>query len=121
MNKLFLLIFLFTGIITKAQDSLLTLKQAVEICLQNNYEIKIAGNSFEQQKNNNTAGNAGMLPSVDFNGSYTKSSNSLKQKYNTNVEVERDASKATSLIADLGAEWTIFNGLKMFNTKEKLS
>ncbi len=104
-----------------SQDSLLKFQKAVEILLNNNYDIRIAGNNRFQAENNNSAGNAGMLPRIDANGSYTKSSNSLKQKYNTGNEVNRTAASADNTSGDIGGVWTIFDGLKMFGTKEKLS
>ena len=96
-------------------------KQAIEIGLKNNYDIRISNNESGKQENNNTSGNAGMLPELDANGTYSKSSNSLKQKYNTGAEVNRDASASTNLNASLNLGWTIFDGMKMFRTKEKLS
>ena len=120
-NKNFLFFLLLFPLKMFSQDSLLTLQQAIEISLKNNYEIRIASNKSEQQENNNKAGNAGMLPNLDANGSYTRSSNSLKQKYSNNLEVNRNASVSTNAVADLGANWTIFDGMKMFSTKDKLS
>jgi outer membrane protein TolC len=104
-----------------AQDTLLTFQQALEISLNNNYELRVAGNEISQAMNNDAAGNAGMLPSLDANASYTKSSNSLDQKYTTGTEVNRTASATTNTSANLVAGWTVFDGLKMFYTKEKLS
>ena len=90
-----------------SQDSLLTIQQAIEISLKNNYDIRIATNNKDQQENNNSAGNSGMLPTLDANASYTRSSNSLKQKYSNNLEVNRNASLSTNAVADLAATWTI--------------
>ncbi len=119
LGTLLLVFFLFPEIIL-SQDSLLRYQDAIAISLNANYNIQIAQNRFIQAANLNTPGNAGMLPKVDVNGAYTKSSNSLNQKYNTGNEVKRDASEATNTSADIGAVWTIFDGLKMFSTKEKL-
>lgn len=104
-----------------SQDTLLTIQQALEIALKNNYDIQIAGNRTQQSLNNNSAGNAGMLPDINASGSYTRSSYELKQEYSSGLDVERDASVSTSTLGDLGARWTIFDGLKMFYTKSKLS
>lgn len=122
IKKRFLLFFLIFPLHIHAQvDSLLTLKQAIEIALKNNFDIRLANNNTEHQNNENTIGNAGMLPNVDLNGTYKRSNNSLKQKYNSGEEVNSDASVSTNTMADLGATWTIFDGLKMFRTKEKLT
>src|SRR4051794_31790565 len=96
-----ILFFLILPVRLLAQDSLLTLQNAIEISLKNNYDIRIAGNLSEQQENNNTIGNAGMLPGVDASGSYTRSTNSLKQTYNTGTEINRDAAVSKTTTADL--------------------
>ena len=116
-----LIIIFFSTMKIFSQDSLLKFQRAVEIVLDKNYDIRIADNNNIQAENNNTIGNAGMLPRIDATGAYTKSSNSLKQKYNTGNEVNRNASSASNTNGDIGASWTIFDGLKMFSTKEKLS
>lgn len=120
-NKYILLFLFFIPLRIFSQDSILTLQQAIEISLKNNYDIRIFTNIKKQQENNNSVGNSGMLPTIDANTSYTRSSNSLKQKYSNNLEVNRNASLSTNAVADLAATWTIFDGMKMFNTKEKLS
>ncbi len=104
-----------------SQDSLLTLQEAIGISLKKNFDIRISSNISEQARNNNTAGNAGMLPSLYADGSYSHSSNTLKQNYSTGLEVNRDAAVSTNLSGDLGATWTIFDGTRMFATKNKLS
>ena len=62
-----------------------------------------------------------MLPNINATGSYSHSSNSIKQKYSNGQEVNSDASASTSQVGNIGATWTIFDGLRMFRTKEKLS
>jgi outer membrane protein len=54
------------GIATvKAQTTpLLTLREAVEIALKNNYNIVLAKNNKAIAQNNVTIGNAGFLPSL---------------------------------------------------------
>ncbi len=120
--KIILIFFLIFPLHIYAQeDSVLSLLQAIELALKNNFDIRLAHNNNEQQNNENTIGNAGMLPNVDLTGTYKRSNNSLKQKYNSGDEVNSDASLSTNTVADLGATWTIFDGLKMFYTKEKLT
>ena len=89
--------------------------------MSNNYDIKISANLSERQENDNTIGNAGMLPIIDATGSYSHSSYTIKQKYSNGQEVNGDASASTSQVGNIGATWTIFDGLRMFRTKEKLS
>src|SRR5437867_568392 len=50
-----------------AQKEKLSLEQAIAMALKNNYSISIAGNNAEIARNNNTLGNAGMLPGLAIN------------------------------------------------------
>jgi outer membrane protein len=56
-------VFQFTNL--NAQT--LTLDEAIQIALEKNYDIQIAKNEMAIASNNNRAGNAGMLPSLDAN------------------------------------------------------
>ena len=49
------------------QDSSFTMKQAVDLALQQNLDIQIAGSELEIAKVNNNWGNAGALPTVNLN------------------------------------------------------
>jgi outer membrane protein len=115
------LLFIFIPWIIMAQDSLLTLQRAVEIALENNFNIRISKNISEQAQNNNSAGNAGMLPNIDVYGSYTNANTNIHQEYNNGSEIERDNSGSDNINADIAFTWTIFDGLRMFYSKEKLS
>ncbi|MFZ7144862.1 MAG: TolC family protein, partial [Bacteroidota bacterium] len=115
----FLLLFLFSCTLS-AQEAKLTIENAVKNALEKNYDVQIYSNLSEIEKNNNTIGNAGMLPNVDVNGSYTNSTNDLKQEYNTGNEIKRDASGSTNTNLDAGLVWTVFDGMKMFHTRKKL-
>lgn len=119
-NKFVLLFLLFASFTVCGQESKLTIENAVKSALEKNYDVLIYSNLTEIEANNNTIGNAGMLPNVDVNGSYTNSTNDLKQEYNTGAEVNRDASGSTNTNIDAGLVWTVFDGMKMFHTKKKL-
>ena len=67
-------------IFTVAQDTL-TLSQAIKIGLEKNFSIRLARNSYSIAKNNNTLGNAGMLPWVEANGGWRLSSDETEQTF----------------------------------------
>ncbi|HRH67536.1 MAG TPA: TolC family protein, partial [Bacteroidia bacterium] len=103
-----------------AQDSLLTLDKAIEISMVNNYDVRITAIEKDQNKNSDHAGMAGMLPRVDLNGTYSKSSQNTKQSYASGLEVNRDNVGSDNLSANATLSWIVFDGLKMFATREKL-
>jgi outer membrane protein TolC len=100
---------------------MVSLKQAYEIALKNNYSIQLANSELEISKRNNTIGNAGMLPSLT--GSLTQDNQVIdtKQKFLSGAENNRDGAKSNSLNANVELGWTIFNGMKMFATRSKLN
>ena len=57
-NKIFLFIFIVPFQMFGQMDSLLTLQQAIEISLKNNFDILLSKNLTEQHDNENTPGNA---------------------------------------------------------------
>lgn len=102
-----------------AQDSL-SLKDVVEIALQNNYAISIARNQLAIADNNNNIGNAGFLPTISLNGSSNTSENVTSQDYLNGPSVTQAKASSSNLVGGAALNWTIFDGLKMFATKSKL-
>jgi outer membrane protein len=103
-----------------AQD-LLTLEQAVNMALKNNFDILLARSEADIDKVNNTSGNAGMLPGVTVNGTYSKSSISLDQKLSNGTNISRPDASSSNINSNVTLSWTVFDGLKMFVTKQKLN
>ncbi len=102
-------------------QNLITLDEAINIALKNNYGILVARNDADISKTNNTMGNAGMLPNVSVFGSGNYELNNVKQNYSTGVETNYSGLSSTSLNAGTELSWTLFDGGKMFITKNKLN
>ncbi|WP_171593683.1 TolC family protein [Marinifilum caeruleilacunae] len=93
--------FIFTALIVfssipflSAQEAL-TLESAIQIALNNNYDIKVAKNDAEISKNNATKGNAGLLPNLSASGG---------------VNYSEHASDELSSSAGLNLSYTLFDG-----------
>lgn len=117
--KLSIILLLFTGI-ANAQD-ILSLDDAINIALKNNYDILVARNSADIDKLNNTWGNAGMLPNVSLNGAENLALNNQFQKLSAGTETHYPNVSANTASANAALSWTLFDGGKMFVTKNKLS
>jgi outer membrane protein len=102
-------------------QELITQEDAVSIALKNNFDILVAGNNSEISKINNTAGNAGMLPTVGATTSDNYSYSNVNQKYSTGSQIISPNAHANSLNAAIALNWTLFDGGKMFVTKNKLN
>ena len=77
-------------------QEILTLDQALQTGLQNNYSVRIAKNDASIAANNVTIGNAGFLPVVDVFGNITQGIDDSKQQYLSGQEVEKTGAKNTA-------------------------
>lgn len=104
-----------------AQDTL-SVEEAVAIGLENNYSIRIAGNEYDIARNNKSLGNAGFLPSLSANGSRAYSIQDSRQEFAEGGIPDNTTENARSNNTNASAtlNWTIFDGLGMFTTYEKL-
>ncbi|MFZ4414108.1 MAG: TolC family protein [Bacteroidales bacterium] len=119
--KTFFIVFFLTIFSFADAQSILTADDAVRIALKNNYGILIARNDAAILKTNNTAGNAGMLPNVAVVGNGTYDLNNLSQSYSGGTENNYTALSSTFVNVGTELNWTIFDGGKMFITKNKLN
>lgn len=114
---LFIVVFLPFG--TRSQE-LLTVKEAVEIALENNYSIRLSKNDLLVAKENSTYGNAGMLPSVTANLNQNNSVQNSHQVQNNGEQRALDNAKNNSLNYGVSIGWTVFDGMGMFARYERL-
>jgi outer membrane protein len=106
----------------KAQ-TMITISDALKIAILNNYNIIIAKNETEINKTNNSLGNSGFLPVINFNASDNYSVNNLHQQINSKAgisEITKQGATNKSLNANIALSWTIFDGGKMFIVRERL-
>jgi outer membrane protein TolC len=105
--------------LANAQE-ILTLEEAINLALKNNYDIKISKNTFEIALNNYSLGNAGFLPTIDVSSGYTKSSNNTRQEYFDGRSINRTGALSNSLNLGVTLNWTIFDGFANYNNYRKL-
>ena len=120
MLKTFLLPTLLLIATTSLAQEILTLDQALQTGLQNNYSVRIAKNDASIASNNVTIGNAGFLPVVDVFGNITHGIDDSKQQYLSGQEVEKTGAKNTAGAAGVAVNWTLFDGLSMFVSHDQL-
>jgi outer membrane protein len=122
MMRIICSIFIFILSVSYAQaQQILTSDDAVNIALKNNYDILVATNNAEIARLNNTSGNAGMLPDLAATSSENYSLNNVDQKIASGNVTSYDNSRTNSFNAGVELNWTLFDGGKMFITKNKLN
>lgn len=121
MKKLVLVGFLilYTGVNLFAQG-LLTAKDAVQIALENNFDIKLSQNDLRVAKENLTYGNAGMLPNVTGNFTQNNSVMNSSQVQANGDKRSLSNAKNNNMSYGVSIGWTIFDGFAMFSRYEQL-
>ncbi|MBC7399997.1 MAG: TolC family protein [Mucilaginibacter sp.] len=124
LKKLACLLCCYIAVIAtvKAQTTppLLTLREAVEIALKNNYNIVLAKNNNAVAQNNVTIGNAGFLPVVTGSLSQNNSRQHIVQTKSDGTSVTIPSAKNSSLSYGPALNWTIFDGFAMFANYDQL-
>lgn len=101
-------------------QKVLTLQEAIEIALKNNYDIKLINNETAIAKNNVTLGNAGILPVVLGTFNTGGSRQNTVQTQSTGVQRIIDGARSTNMGYGVGLDWTIFDGFSMFANYDRL-
>lgn len=102
-----------------AQD-VLTLREAVDLALQNNYDIRIARNNIAITENDYALGNAGFLPSVSLSAGLGGTTANTQQTFLDGRSTERDGAQTNRQSAGLALQWTLFDGFGRFAAYNRL-
>ncbi len=113
-------LILLLGASSSFSQSVLTLSEAVNTALNNNYGIRIASEQLVKLENNSTLGNAGMLPVINLDGSRSYSITDVNQTFQDGRVLQNDGIKANSYSLGPRLEWTLFDGTAMFVQRDRL-
>lgn len=115
---LFLLFTLSSGLVAQ---SVLTIEEAIKIGLEKNFSVLIVKNEQEISKLQNNVGNAGMSPTISLNCNLNLATVNSYQEFSTGTIQERNAAQSNNTAASLNVGWVVFDGLKMFAIKKRLT
>ena len=122
MCKRILVLLLLFPLFSIAQiNGKLSYEQAVELALKNNFDLQLAKISAEEAQIQNNYGAAGFLPKLDVNAAASKSSNNTLQEFSSGLSVDKKGVSSNNITAGAYLTWTIFDGMKMFATKQRLN
>jgi len=114
-----IVVMLCGSVLASAQPSL-TLDEAVGIALQNNFNVQIARKDSAVARVTASQGTSGFLPTLGIAASGTKGANDIFQKTQSGNTTDRSNAGFTNVVANAMLTWTLFDGLKMFATNDKL-
>lgn len=103
-----------------AQEKL-TVEQAIATALQNNFDIQLLRNDSASFALDKSYANAAFLPRVNATGGLVFNNNNQKQRLADGSKRESKAIRSNTLSGSVQLNWTLFDGLKMFVTRDKLN
>lgn len=118
-SKLFLLttvFWLLNPLFAVCQDTL-SLSRAIQIGLQNNFDIEIERQNIDIAKNNNNWGQAGALPTINF---ITNATNSIVQRKPANPFAVAGRNISSSVPPQLDVQFVLFDGFLIRYNKQRL-
>lgn len=104
-----------------ASDTLrITLDQAIEIALQNNFDIQLAKQDSLLARNLGATSITGFLPKVNLNGNVATGSTNIDQTLADGRVIGKNGAAVNTLSGNAALQWTLFDGLKMFANANRL-
>ena len=119
MNKAVLFFLVFTSSFGYSQNKL-TLQEAVQLGLNNRFDIQIARNQQKILDINNNRGNAGFYPTLAFQAGQNFTINNTRQEFFSGDVREGNNVNSNALIGSVALDWTVFDGMNMFIQKDRL-
>lgn len=119
MRSLCLIISFFAITAVQAQD-IMSLQDAIALALKNNYDIRMSRNDSASYALDNDYAYAAFLPRLNATATKVWNNNSQKQELQNGNKPSANGIRSNNLQASVNLQWTLFDGLKMFVTRDKL-
>lgn len=120
MRIVSLIVFLFSVTQLGAQE-VMTLEDAIAAALKNNYDIRMSRNDSASYAIDNDYAWAAFIPRVNGTASKVWNVNEQKQELQNGNKPSASGIRSNNLQAAVNLQWTLFDGLKMFATRDKLA
>ena len=125
MKNCFKIISLVSFVILFSQplfaQNKLTVEQAITATIENNFDIQLLRNDSSSYALDKSYARAAFLPRVNATGGLVYNNNNQKQKLADGSKRESKAIRSNNLSGSVQLNWTLFDGFKMFATRDKLS
>ncbi|OQP44720.1 hypothetical protein A4H97_10175 [Niastella yeongjuensis] len=119
-----LVIGLFSSVLVNAQQQL-TLQDAITAALKNNYDILLSRNDSTSYALDRYYSFGAFMPQLNATASTVWNTNNQQLKFASRVNgkdslITRNGVRTSNLNYGVNLNWTLFDGLKMFATRERL-
>ena len=111
---------LFFAPLTYAQK-ILTIEEAIAATLKNNFDIQLLRNDSAAYALDKSYARAAFLPRLNATAGYVANNNDQKQRFSDGTKRESKGIRSNNLTGSIQLNWTLFDGFKMFATRDKLA
>ncbi len=118
---LFIFSFAFFSTQLALAQKMLPVDEAIATALNNNYDILLLKNDSTSFALNNSYKNAAFLPRLNATTGVLFNDNNQKQKLSDGSTKQQKNVRSNNISASVGLNWTVFDGFKMFATRDKLA
>ena len=118
-KRIITIILALLSISSFAQLRILSLEEAIANALQKNYDILLAKTDSTVAAIDYSYRNAAFLPRLNANAATVWNNNSTKQTLADGTKRESSGLKSNNISSQLALNWTLFDGLRMFATRDK--
>ncbi len=102
-------------------QQMLTVEQAVAAAIDNNYDIQLLRNDSALAALNNNYAYAALLPRLNASSAIIFNNNNTRQRLADGSERKQGGIRSNNISSAVNLNWTIFDGFKMFATRDKLA
>lgn len=102
-------------------QTILTAEEAVALALRSNYDILLVRNDSAAYALDYDYANYAFFPRLNGSASKLWNTNHQKQELSDGSKRDRKGIKSNNLVSSVNLNWTLFDGLKMFATRDKLA
>jgi outer membrane protein len=125
--KVFALSFLLSGVVAQVfAQTEVSLEQAITLALEKNYDILISRKISEGASTDNRFASGAFLPQINATGNTVWTNNNqyllVRNRADPNkIDTTQGASAANNVTASVVLQWTLFDGTRMFATRERVA
>lgn len=111
---------LLLGFMQGYAQQVLTLDQAIDLALKNNYDIRLAQNDAAIYANDYAYVNMAFVPRVNATAGRIWSHTRTKQEFANGNKRDTSGIKSNNYTGNVSLNWTLFDGLRMFTSRDRL-
>src|SRR5215467_6491624 len=117
------MIFFFVAMVcvSPVMSQTMTLDDAIALALKNNFDIRLAKADSTSKALDKSFSYTVFLPTVNATASKVWNTNNQRKVYSGQPDKIGNGIRSNNLQAGVALNWTLFDGLNMFATREKLA